>query len=83
MSVTSIQPHIPIADAQPSSQRSDPPATANPNASRQVQDENRDVKAGNVTSPEKVSDDVKVDAIDSRKRDLEQRKRRRRLDTKA
>ena len=83
MSVSNIQPHIPIADVQPSSQRSDPPATANPSASRQVQDENRDVKAGNVTSPEKVSGDVKVDAIDSRKPDVGQRSRRRRLDTKA
>ena len=46
-------------------------------------DQNQDVKAGNVTSAEKISPDVKVDAVDSRKEDLERRTRRRRLDTKA
>jgi hypothetical protein len=82
MSLSNITPQMPATEPQPSSQRSDPPPTANPTGCRDVPDKNRDVKAGNVTSAEKISGDVKVDAIDTRKHEPEGRKRQRRLDVK-
>ncbi|PYX93047.1 MAG: hypothetical protein DMG71_16250 [Acidobacteria bacterium] len=82
MSVNSILPQMPASQAQSATERSDPPIST-PHGRRDVQDQNQDVKAGNVTSAEKISPDVKVDAVDSRKEDLERRTRRRRLDTKA
>jgi hypothetical protein len=85
VSINSIRLDVPAAQAQPPTDRGDPRAN-NASGTRDVQDQNPDVQSGNVTSLERVSDDVKKSAIDARepaRENLPERRRRRGVNTRA
>lgn len=66
MTVSRILPDLHSSPERPR-EKTEPRADPR-NAARDVPEQSRDVRAGNVTSAEKVSGDVKKDAIDTRHR---------------
>lgn len=64
--------HEQLASERPDARR----GLANPSQHQQIPDQNKEMQTGNVTAPQKVSDELKKSAIDVREEQPHQARRR-------
>ena len=80
MSTSRIPPFVP-SSYEPLGDRSGSGTDAR-NGAREVPNQSQNAQEGNVTAPERVSPEIKKEAIDERKRDAQVRAGRHRVDVK-